>query len=557
MKKSRIFFITCCTLLVLLFGLCSVAYAADVPEELTFEETVCQALREKVEKPMIDVSAYEFYLDPETMTCEALSEAYTAILNNHPDLFYVNGRYGYSYRADDGDEDFEDGDWQVLYFFPEYCSYIPYEDLSEIVAEFDAKVDEVFYSVWDKDMSDEDVALAFHDWLVLNCEYDWDNYVASTVPDESYSAYGTFMEGTAVCQGYALAYDLLLGKAGIETKYVTSDAMDHGWSLVHIGDHWYHVDVTWDDPVTDRPGRVSHDYFLVSGKQFAEQNVDSNPNYYDHYGWDPSFDLLCGDGESPCDDDTYTCGAYPFNHSEDSPFYYVDGKFWYYLNDDQDGPSLIVSAFDGSNVSCYAPDDEYVIDSIYGEAYARKFSGLLHDGREFYLASLSQYINLPAYILRYDCETNSFTELHECADKGSEPYYDITGLALEEREGRQYLKWQMQDYENIGGSLFPDGDLYWSDPIILSTLAEGEVEKDGTLTLTFDPHFFQQGTACAMAAIYSEDGHLLDLVSLSLEDVTKLQKEGLHGTIYVRLFEMAANSYAPQTDADPIDFDID
>ena len=40
--------------------------------------------------------------------------------------------------------------------------------------------------------------------------------------------------------------------------------MNHIWNLIKIDGKWYHVDVTWDDPIMDKPGRVKHDNFLRS-----------------------------------------------------------------------------------------------------------------------------------------------------------------------------------------------------------------------------------------------------------------------------------------------------
>ena len=40
---------------------------------------------------------------------------------------------------------------------------------------------------------------------------------------------------------------------------VTSEVINHAWNLIKLDGEWYQVDVTWDDPVWDRLGRVCHD----------------------------------------------------------------------------------------------------------------------------------------------------------------------------------------------------------------------------------------------------------------------------------------------------------
>ncbi|MCQ6562448.1 S-layer homology domain-containing protein [Paenibacillus mendelii] len=118
-------------------------------------------------------------------------------------------------------------------------------------------------------MSDYEKELAIHDYLVLHVAYDYDNYSKGTVPDASYSAYGTLMDGIAVCQGYANTAKLLLNMAGIEAHIVTGKVKGelHTWNKVLIGGEYYNLDVTWDDPVPDVPGRVDYGYFNVTDEQ--------------------------------------------------------------------------------------------------------------------------------------------------------------------------------------------------------------------------------------------------------------------------------------------------
>lgn len=129
----------------------------------------------------------------------------------------------------------------------------------------EAAVERVAAQVVTAGMSDYDIAKALHDYLVLNCAYDYDNYLRNTIPSESYTAAGALLEGTAVCSGYAKAYQLLMQEAGIPCEYVIGYAGGgHAWNVVQIGGAWYHVDTTWDDPVPDKAGYVRYDYFLKS-----------------------------------------------------------------------------------------------------------------------------------------------------------------------------------------------------------------------------------------------------------------------------------------------------
>lgn len=134
---------------------------------------------------------------------------------------------------------------------------------------------------------------AAHDWLVANCHYDpyagnargkasWTSPAGDVyrLDNAVYTSYGAFVNHRAVCQGYALAFKVLMDRAGIPCVYASSVEMSHAWNMVSIGGRWYHVDCAWDDPayssVYDYAGHVSRSYFLLSD---AEMEAKS------HYGW--------------------------------------------------------------------------------------------------------------------------------------------------------------------------------------------------------------------------------------------------------------------------------
>ncbi len=131
-------------------------------------------------------------------------------------------------------------------------------------------------------MSDFEKARALHDYLVLNCEYDIENYRNDTIPAASYTATGALVNHTAVCAGYARAYQALLTEAGIPSYYVSGTTASngaHAWNIIQIDGEWYHVDTTWDDPVPDVKGRLCYTYFLRSDKYMRS---------HDHKSWDSS-----------------------------------------------------------------------------------------------------------------------------------------------------------------------------------------------------------------------------------------------------------------------------
>ena len=121
-----------------------------------------------------------------------------------------------------------------------------YKEIQTLVNE---AVDEALSYVSD-DMQEYEKALVIHDWLIDHCQYDYGNLQTNTIPESSYNLYGALAYGLAVCDGYSKAYQYILEeKLGIECCRIVSDSMNHAWNLIKIGNNYYHVDVTWDDPI--------------------------------------------------------------------------------------------------------------------------------------------------------------------------------------------------------------------------------------------------------------------------------------------------------------------
>ncbi len=71
----------------------------------------------------------------------------------------------------------------------------------------------------------------------------------------AHDAYGALVEGVAVCEGYARAFQYVLYQAGIQCLIAEGSSVNpdtgrseaHAWNVVRIDGRYYHVDLTWDD----------------------------------------------------------------------------------------------------------------------------------------------------------------------------------------------------------------------------------------------------------------------------------------------------------------------
>ena len=91
------------------------------------------------------------------------------------------------------------------------------------------------------------------DYLAKHCTY------RSSIYDQT--AYGVFVNKSAVCAGYARAYKLLMDELGIPCICVSGfvGGESHMINLVKISKKWYYVDPTW----CDVGKKASYKYFLL------------------------------------------------------------------------------------------------------------------------------------------------------------------------------------------------------------------------------------------------------------------------------------------------------
>ena len=343
--------------LVLLLGLCLPAGAADGGAEAEVLDRVVQAIRDW--KTEVDLSGFSLS-SREAM--DILQQLY-----DEPDLFYFSSFTVWSTNG------------KVTKAELKYREEFSPAD----TAVYEEAVRKALPSVL-PGMSDLQKALVLHDYLCVHTAYDLDHYAAGNVPGASYTAYGALVQGLAVCQGYSMAYAALLRRCGVSAEYVSSARMGHGWVLVQLDGSWYHVDVTWDDPVQDLPGRAMHGYFLLSDGAVADGE-------HRHRGWESA---------RTCTDTRYDAGM--FWQTQDQPICFTDADTCWLLQAEGSGRDLRISLMrrdwkTGQASSVYTFRDYWRVWGGGGAWWTSAYAGLgLWDGRLFFNDSLHIYAYDPA-----------------------------------------------------------------------------------------------------------------------------------------------------------------
>lgn len=134
-------------------------------------------------------------------------------------------------------------------------------------------------------MSNREKIKVFHDYIINNTKYDNDYHVdtdKNDYPASPYNAYGVLFENKAICGGYSDVMAIYLDKVGIKNYRIASN--EHIWNYVYIDNNWYHLDLTWDDPVTNTGEDILiYDFFLIDNKQLESKKTSQhqyNKNLY-------------------------------------------------------------------------------------------------------------------------------------------------------------------------------------------------------------------------------------------------------------------------------------
>lgn len=213
---------------------------------------------------------------------EELNNLVSSLRNKYPSYFYlVSGGYVLCYNSNG-------------YVTDVICGY-KYDkaQLETMISDYNAAIGKILEGV-NPSWSDLEKALYFNDYLASHCEYD--------TTYSKYTAYDALVDNKAVCEGYSLAYMELLSRVGIPCKRVSSNSLNHTWNMFYINNHYYYVDVTWNDPLGNFGGRAGHRFFLKSEAFFRSKEGehlvaddwqiddewsihDANDSFYDNYFW--------------------------------------------------------------------------------------------------------------------------------------------------------------------------------------------------------------------------------------------------------------------------------
>ncbi len=206
---------------------------------------------------------------------EKIDRIFQCVLDDHPELFYVEG---YSYTR------YTQGSKVVAIEFSGTYS-MDVEKAWIRKAEIEQAVDEIVLSAAGLEDDYDKIKFAY-DTLVENTEYDLN-------AEDNQNIYSVFVNKASVCQGYAKAFQYLMYRMGVECTLVQGTVLatgeGHAWNLVKSNGEYYYVDPTWGD--------ISYQS-NAQGDEAEQSDVVQQTNEADLPGI--SYDYLCVNDEQLC-----------------------------------------------------------------------------------------------------------------------------------------------------------------------------------------------------------------------------------------------------------------
>lgn len=200
-----------------------------------------------------------------------VSEAYNAMMNDHPELFWLDGSFSYTYASLLDSVTVEPG------------FIVEPEDVPSRREAIEHEADAVLAAAG-TDASEYDIAKLAYEHIASTTDYD-------ISAENNQGIMSVFLGHRSVCAGYARAYQYLLQRAGLFCAYVEgsigSRSEEHAWNLVRIDGAYAFVDPTWADPtyLGESPDAavdgVIYDYLCVTSDEIVrDDHVFSNPDMW-------------------------------------------------------------------------------------------------------------------------------------------------------------------------------------------------------------------------------------------------------------------------------------
>lgn len=167
-----------------------------------------------------------------TTDADSLITVYQCVINDHPELFFLNG---YTYTKHTIND--------VIKYITFTGRYLyTADEISARNAEIEASTSDILAQLSLED-NEYEISKAIYEYLIYNTEY-------GSESEDNQNICSVFLDHVSVCNGYAKAAQYLFEKMNIPCLLVNGEAGDgrHAWNIVLLDGDYYQFDATWGDP---------------------------------------------------------------------------------------------------------------------------------------------------------------------------------------------------------------------------------------------------------------------------------------------------------------------
>lgn len=211
-------------------------------------------------------------------------DAYYAVLADHPEFFWV----GSSVQVKESLFTRKIIGYQIT-------ATVDKENRDALRTQLETAADECIHQI-PSDASDYEKIKFVYEYLINTTEYN------SSSPNNQ-NIQSALLGHSSVCAGYSKAFQYILHRMGMFCTYITgktNDGGDHGWNIVRIDGEYYHVDVTWGDPVflnqyeeTENSYGINYNYLCCTDSEIYRTHIPNvsvplpqcENDSYDYYKW--------------------------------------------------------------------------------------------------------------------------------------------------------------------------------------------------------------------------------------------------------------------------------
>lgn len=145
----------------------------------------------------------------------------------------------------------------------------------EDIKQINDKISQIEIVATNSSMTNVQKITAIHNYIINHGRYASDT-IRKQNPNKNYNkANDILFDGYGLCSSYADTMAIFLNKWKIDNYRIASDT--HIWNLVNIDGKWLHLDLTWDDPITqDGKDKLENIFLLIDNERLKKLKIEKH-----------------------------------------------------------------------------------------------------------------------------------------------------------------------------------------------------------------------------------------------------------------------------------------